>query len=151
MLAKPDPLVDLRAFRNVNFAFGSLFSIIIGIGLYGSVYVIPLFLGRVRNYDSLMIGETMFVTGLTMLFAAPIAGRLSKAVDLRVMLAFGLGTVPLLWVAQTQFGRLQSRMSPLWSGRVRVGLSLAAALIAAWRLRGTLGAGGPDPTCVLCF
>jgi DHA2 family multidrug resistance protein len=90
MLASKDPLVDLRAFRNVNFAFGSLFSIIIGIGLYGSVYVIPLFLGRVRNYDSLMIGETMFVTGFTMFFAAPIAGRLSKSVDLRVMLAFGL-------------------------------------------------------------
>ena len=35
----------------------------LGIGLYGSVYLMPLFLGRVRGYDSLQIGETMFVTG----------------------------------------------------------------------------------------
>ena len=55
--------MELRAFRNANFAFGSLFSFVLGIGLYGSVYLLPLFLGRVRGYDSLQIGETMFVTG----------------------------------------------------------------------------------------
>ena len=55
MLTRPDPLVDLRAFRNLNFAAGSLFSFIVGIGLYGAVYVVPLFLSRVRGYDSLQI------------------------------------------------------------------------------------------------
>ena len=54
-----------------NFAFGSLFSFILGIGLYGSVYLVPLFLGRVRGYDSLQIGETMFVTGAAMFLSAP--------------------------------------------------------------------------------
>ncbi|HEY0419359.1 MAG TPA: DHA2 family efflux MFS transporter permease subunit, partial [Acetobacteraceae bacterium] len=90
MLTRREPMVDLRAFGNANFAFGSLFSIVIGVGLYGSIYVIPLFLGRVRGFDSLEIGQTMFVTGLAMFFSAPIAGRLSKVVDLRWMLAFGL-------------------------------------------------------------
>ncbi len=90
MLVKRDPLVDLKAFRNANFAFGCLFSFVVGIGLYGSVYVIPLFLGRVRGYDSLQIGETMFVTGLTMFIAAPISGKLSRKMDMRVMLALGL-------------------------------------------------------------
>ena len=89
MLTQRDPLVELRAFTNINFAFGSLFSIIIGLGLYGSVYVVPLFLGRVRGFDSLEIGETMFVTGVAMFFSAPIAGKLSKVIDLRHMLAFG--------------------------------------------------------------
>ena len=64
MLTRRDPLVELRAFANANFAFGSLFSFVLGIGLYGSVYLVPLFLGRVRGYDSLQIGETMFVTGV---------------------------------------------------------------------------------------
>ena len=90
MLTRPDPLVDLKAFRNANFAFGCLFSFVVGIGLYGSVYVIPLFLGRVRGYDSLQIGETMFVTGLTMFAAAPIAGKLARKMDMRRMLAGGL-------------------------------------------------------------
>ena len=90
MLIKRDPLVELRAFRNINFAFGSVFSIIIGIGLYGSVYVTPLFLGQVRGYDSFEIGQTMFVTGVAMFISAPVAGRLSRVMDLRRMLAMGL-------------------------------------------------------------
>ena len=90
MLTRHDPLVELRAFADVNFAFGSLFSFVLGIGLYGSVYLIPLFLGRVRGYNSLQIGETMFVTGAFMFLSAPVAGILAKKMDLRVMLAIGL-------------------------------------------------------------
>ena len=110
MLTRPDPLVDLKAFRNANFAFGCLFSFIVGIGLYGAVYVIPLFLGRVRGYDSLQIGETMFVTGLTMFVGAPIAGRLARKMDMRVMLACGLAAfgTAIFWL-----GHLNSQ-SAFW-------------------------------------
>ncbi len=92
MLVRRDPLVELRAFANMNFAAGSLFSFVLGLGLYGSVYLVPLFLGRVRGYDSLQIGQTMFVTGVAMFISAPIAGALSRKMDLRIMLAFGLAT-----------------------------------------------------------
>ncbi len=90
MFSARDPLVELRAFRDVNFSFGSLFSFIVGIGLYGSVYLVPLFLARVRGYNSLQIGEIMFVTGAAMFLSAPLAGALAKKMDLRVMLGIGL-------------------------------------------------------------
>ncbi len=90
MLTRRDPLVELRAFTNANFAAGCLFSLVLGLGLYGSVYVTPLFLGRVRGYNSLEIGQTMFVVGMTMFVSAPIVGKLAKMVDLRRLLAFGL-------------------------------------------------------------
>ncbi|WP_207908003.1 DHA2 family efflux MFS transporter permease subunit [Bosea sp. BK604] len=90
-LTRDDPLVDLYAFRNRNFAFGSLFSFCMGIGLYGLTYLYPVYLGRIRGYDALMIGETMFVTGLCMFFTAPIAGRLSTKLDPRVMMMIGFG------------------------------------------------------------
>jgi MFS transporter, DHA2 family, multidrug resistance protein len=101
MLVRTDPLVELRAFANANFAFGSLFSFVLGLGLYGSVYLLPLFLGRVRGYDSLQIGETMFVTGAAMFLSAPIAGQLVRVMDLRVMLAVGLAMFGggLWWLA----------------------------------------------------
>jgi MFS transporter, DHA2 family, multidrug resistance protein len=83
------PVVDLRAFSNANFAFGSLFSFIMGVGLYGLTYLYPLYLGRIRGYDSLMIGETMFVSGAAMFLTAPIAGALSNKLDPRVMLMMG--------------------------------------------------------------
>jgi DHA2 family multidrug resistance protein len=100
MLTRHEPLVDLRAFRDANFAFGCLFSFIVGIGLYGSVYVIPLFLGRVRDFNSLQIGETMFVTGVAMFASAPIVGRLSRVLDLRRMLTAGMLAlgISLLWL-----------------------------------------------------
>ncbi|SKA36308.1 DHA2 family efflux MFS transporter permease subunit [Consotaella salsifontis] len=86
-----EPIVDLSAFGNLNFTFGSLFSFIMGVGLYGLTYLYPIYLGRIRGYDSLMIGETMFVSGLTMFFMAPISGILSNKLDLRVMMAMGFG------------------------------------------------------------
>ncbi len=89
VLTTPVPIVDLRSFSNRNFSLGSLFSFILGIGLYGLTLLYPLYLGRVRGYDALMIGETMFVSGLAMFLTAPVAGRLVAKMDPRAMLAFG--------------------------------------------------------------
>jgi DHA2 family multidrug resistance protein len=83
------PIVDLRAFADRNFGLGSLFSFVMGIGLYGLTYLYPLYLGMVRGYDALMIGETVFVSGIAMFLTAPFAGRLSSKVDPRYMLIIG--------------------------------------------------------------
>lgn len=53
-------------------------------------------------------------------------------------LAFGLGTIPLLWLAQTRLQVLGARMKPETFRAVQRGLALTAAVIMAWRLRGTL-------------
>jgi DHA2 family multidrug resistance protein len=88
-LAAREPVVDLRAFLNRNFAAGSAFSFVMGIGLYGLTYLYPVYLSRVRGYSALMIGETMFVTGACMFLTAPVAGRLVARLDPRVMMAMG--------------------------------------------------------------
>lgn len=56
------------------------------------------------------------------------------------MLAFGLGTIPLLWIAQAGFGRLRVRLSPVWLARVQTTVALITALVILWRLQGP-GAG----------
>ncbi|WP_112664322.1 DHA2 family efflux MFS transporter permease subunit [Microvirga flavescens] len=83
------PIVDLKAFSDRNFAVGCAFSFVMGIGLYGLTYLYPLYLGRVRGYSSLQIGETMFVTGICMFLMAPVAGRLSRSLDPRIMMGVG--------------------------------------------------------------
>ncbi len=88
-LTSPNPIVELRAFGNRNFAMGCGFSFIIGTGLYGLTYLLPLFLSRVRGFNSLDIGETLFLTGACMFAAAPVAGRVAKVLDMRIMLAIG--------------------------------------------------------------
>ncbi len=84
-----NPIVDLTAFANRNFASGSVFSFAVGIGLYGMVYLLPLYLGTVRGLNSLQIGEILFVTGLTQFLTAPIAGTLGRKLDPRIPLAIG--------------------------------------------------------------
>jgi len=94
------PIVDLTAFADRNFWTGCLFSFVLGMGLYGLTYVYPVFLGRVRGYSSLQIGETMFVTGITMFISAPICGRLIGILDNRGMLAIGLSVFSVgTWLA----------------------------------------------------
>src|SRR5665213_1484388 len=97
MFTKLNPLVDFSAFKNRNFTAGCIFSFTMGIGLYGLTYLYPVYLSRVQNYSSMMIGETMFVTGIAMFLTAPVAGRLSGIVDPRIMIGggfigFALGT-----------------------------------------------------------
>jgi len=99
------PIVDLSAFKNRNFALGSLFSFVLGIGLYGLTYLYPLYLGQIRGYDALMIGETLFVSGIAMFLTAPIAGQLTARVDPRFLLIggfliFAVGTWQMTWVTK---------------------------------------------------
>src|SRR5215467_2513166 len=89
VITAKQPIVDVRGFLNRNFGVGSLFSFVLGIGLYGLTYLYPVYLGSVRGYNALMIGETMFVSGVFMLLTAPIAGRLMDKVDPRYMLIAG--------------------------------------------------------------
>jgi DHA2 family multidrug resistance protein len=89
VLTAKEPIVDVGAFTDRNFGLGSLFSFVLGIGLYGLTYLYPVYLGQVRGYNALMIGETMFVSGVFMFLTAPIAGRMMGKVDPRYMLVFG--------------------------------------------------------------
>jgi DHA2 family multidrug resistance protein len=103
VLSARAPIVDLRAFANRNFAIGSLFSFVLGIGLYGLTYLYPVYLAQVRGYDALMIGETMFVSGLVMFLTAPIVGQLVERFDPRFVLiggfvSFAIGTWQMIHV-----------------------------------------------------
>lgn len=60
-------------------------------------------------------------------------------------LGFGVGTVPLLWLAQSQISHLRKRFSPMALGRIQRSLALMTALILAFRLYGTLPNNTPPP------
>ena len=90
MFSCDHPIVDLRAFRNRNFALTSLVSLVLGMSMFTLIYLTPLFLGRVRGYSALQIGEVMAVQGMAMFLTAPLAGRLSRRMDPRQVIAVGL-------------------------------------------------------------
>src|SRR5262249_20767328 len=84
------PVVKLTPFRNPTFIFACVFNLVIGFGLYSSTYLIPLFLGRVRDFNSLQIGTTVFVTGIAQILSVVVASRLSQRVGQRWMITIGL-------------------------------------------------------------
>ena len=79
---------------------------------------------------------------------AGFAGSAARGAEL--LLAFGLGTVPLLWLAQANVGWLRARLTPAALGRARTSLALASAAVIVWRLRGDLGFAGPDLENWIC-
>ncbi len=90
------PIVMLSKFADRNFAIGCVLSFVLGVGLYGSVYMMPVFLALVRGHGPLRIGEIMLVTGVAQLVTAPVAVALERRIDARLLaaagfLVFGLG------------------------------------------------------------
>lgn len=93
VLSYSEPIVDLGAFRNRNFMIGCTFGFILGIGLFGSAFLLPSFLSSIRRLNSLQIGQIMAITGTFQLLSAPLAGFIaSRKPDFRIMLFGGLFT-----------------------------------------------------------
>jgi DHA2 family multidrug resistance protein len=91
VLSYHEPIVDLSAFKNKNFALGCIFSFILGMALFGSAFLLPSFLSTIRMLNSLQIGQVMAITGTFQLLSAPVAGFISnKNIDLRIVLCGGL-------------------------------------------------------------
>ena len=100
-----EPIVDLTTFADRNFGIGCLIALFIGVGLYGLTYMYPRYLAEVRGHSALMIGETMFVSGITMFLVAPLIGRLMTRIDMRLIIAagliiFALGSYQMTWITK---------------------------------------------------
>ena len=94
------PIVRLTPFRRPTFVFACVFNLVIGFGLYSATYLVPVFLGRVRGYNSLQIGTTVVVTGIAQILSVVIAARLSQRVDPRKVITVGLTLFAAsLWLA----------------------------------------------------
>jgi MFS transporter, DHA2 family, multidrug resistance protein len=89
------PVVELSTLRAPAFAIGCALSFCLGVGLFGSVYLMPVFLAYVRRHDAFEIGTIMLVTGVAQLVTAPIAGALESRLDPRKLSAFGFSLFAL--------------------------------------------------------
>jgi DHA2 family multidrug resistance protein len=118
-LTAKHPIVDLCAFRNRNFAIGASLGFLLGVVLYGLVYLMPLYFGTVRHYNSLQIGEVMFVTGIAMFCTAPIAGRASDKIDPRILLCVGMALIGIGSLMNAKLTSLSGFDEFLWPQLVR--------------------------------
>ena len=94
-LRTPHPLVRLSALKRRSFAAGCALSFCLGVGLFGSVYLMPVFLAFVRRHDAYEIGAIMLVTGIAQLLTAPFAAMLESRVGARLLTAAGFALFAL--------------------------------------------------------
>jgi DHA2 family multidrug resistance protein len=88
-LTSQKPLLNLRLLARRNFGFGSLANCLLGIALYGSVFIMPLYLSRIQGYNAEQIGMVLAWTGLPQLVLIPLVPRLMKRFDPRVVIGVG--------------------------------------------------------------
>lgn len=83
------PLLNLRLLLRRNFGFGTLANFLLGTALYGSVFILPLYLSQMQGYNAQQIGEVLAWTGLPQLVLIPLVPQLMKKYDARLLVGIG--------------------------------------------------------------
>jgi len=89
-LSVEKPLVHLRLLKQRNFGVGVLVNVLVGFALFGTVYILPQYLGQVQRYNAEQIGNVLAWTGLPQLLLIPLVPLLMKRFDARYIGAFGI-------------------------------------------------------------
>jgi DHA2 family multidrug resistance protein len=88
-LTTKKPLLNLRLLARRNFGFGLLANFLLGIALYGSVFILPVYLSRIQGYNAEQIGMVLAWTGLPQLLLIPLVPRLMQRFDARIIIGVG--------------------------------------------------------------
>ncbi|MHA7924029.1 MAG: MDR family MFS transporter [Marinobacter sp.] len=123
------PLVNIGLLRKPAFLFACLGAMALGLALFGSTYLIPLFVQTALGFSATEAGLLMLPAGIVLGMTFPLAGRLADRHSARVLVVFGIGVFALSAVLfalsdlELEFGWLV-----LWTvlGRVGIGFMLPA-------------------------
>lgn len=132
-LSVSHPFVDLKRFGQRGFAAGCGLSFVLGLGLYGSVYLLSLFLGVVRGHAPLAIGMVLVVSGGAQLLTAPVAAWAETRANARLLTGFGFALFGVGLIANG-FTTIQSDFDALFWPQVLRGLAMMFCLLPATRL-----------------
>ena len=108
-LVRREPFVDLRLLARRGFGAASLLGLVMGLGLYGSVYLLPVYLGQVQGYDALEIGRVVMWAGAPQLAIIPFVPLIMRRIEPRLLVAFGFALFGVSCV-------MNGYMSPLTAG-----------------------------------
>jgi MFS transporter, DHA2 family, multidrug resistance protein len=89
-LTRKNTFIDLHILGRPSFLIAGVIAFTTGMGLYGSAFILPLYLGQIASYTPMQIGLVIMWMGLPQLFIMPFAAKLSTKLDNRVMMSLGL-------------------------------------------------------------
>jgi DHA2 family multidrug resistance protein len=94
-LEAPNPVVDLRVFKNRSYAAGTGLNFLLGLAVFGAAFLFSLYAGSVMGYQALDIGRVFLLAGASQILLMPLIGKLANRVDPRLMLVWGVGFTTL--------------------------------------------------------
>jgi len=100
------PLVDLKLLKNYNFAISNLIMFIFGIGMFGSTFLLPLFLQNSLGYTAIQAGAVFLPIGFIQGAASPIAGRFADKFNAKIPVVLGIILLALSFFLNSLFSRL---------------------------------------------
>jgi DHA2 family multidrug resistance protein len=113
-----EPLLDMKLFKNPNFAVGNFVIMIVGVIIFGTSQFIPQMLQEVLGYTATSAGEAMTLGGAVTLIAMPLAGILSNKVQPRVLMGVALAIEALALWNMTHFattmGLREAAVARVW-------------------------------------
>jgi DHA2 family multidrug resistance protein len=86
---RQEPIIDVRLFRNLNFAAASLMMFMAGVVLFSSLVMLPQFLQTLMGYSATAAGVVLSTSGFVLLVEMPIVGQLTTRIPARYLVAFG--------------------------------------------------------------
>ena len=89
------PLVRLRLLTQRSFGFGTTSAVFLGFALFGTVYLLPAYLGEVQHYNAEQIGAVLAWTGLPQLLLIPLVPKLMQRFDIRFIAFTGMSLFAL--------------------------------------------------------
>ncbi len=89
-LTRRKPFINLGLLLNRNFGLASVVNVSLGLGLYGSIYILPLYLGQIQRYNAMQIGEVLMWVGIPQLFIIPFVPRIMQRLDIRLIIGTGV-------------------------------------------------------------
>ncbi|MGY4313565.1 MDR family MFS transporter [Bradyrhizobium sp. JR3.5] len=136
-LISKKPLLNLRLLFRRSFGFGVLANFLLGVALYGSVYILPVYLSRIQGYNSEQIGAVLAWTGLPQLVLIPLVPRLMKRIDPRVLIGVGFALFAASNFMNIYMTRDYAADQLFWPNVVRaVGQALMFAPLSAVAIAG---------------
>jgi MFS transporter, DHA2 family, multidrug resistance protein len=131
-LTSEKPLLNLRLLLRRNFGFGTLANYLLGTALYGSVYILPVYLARIQGYNAEQIGFVLAWTGLPQLVLIPFVPRILKRFDPRLVIALGFALFAVSNFMNIDMNTDVAADQLLWPNIVRaIGQALVFAPLAA--------------------
>ncbi|MFS4457964.1 DHA2 family efflux MFS transporter permease subunit [Bdellovibrio sp. HCB2-146] len=118
-LKTKNPFINLRLLVRKNFGFGCLVNFVVGLAMYGALYLLPLYLSSIQSYNSVDIGKTMMWAGLPQLFIIPFVPKLLKRFDARVLAFVGINIFAFSCYMNSHLTSLVGYDQLMWSQIVR--------------------------------